>query len=359
MDIPRGVWFPWWNMKRSATLCLCAHAAFAAGCANPPGRNFGTVEPDAAVRSNAPVVASSLPPTSSSSTALATSSATPSSSTGQPAASGPDVDVSDAASPGSSSAVRADASESSPTDSTPADAAASTSIPVPEASPSASTSTPPDTTVSERDAAPEAAPDPGPPPGYYSTSSQHGCSWVDADDVAATTISPTDFTGSDEQFCVSGQVGPDENYFGYVELGFNVNQDADTSCASADRDPTAPDVHTADVTGNGIGVTFAKRGADQTFTLRLLLKGPNGHLNDDVGADDRWCYTIPTVSGSFFVPWTAFTKECWFTDSTAYAGEPLSSISFIVPGAYEDPVPFDFCVSAMGYGDSVSDALGN
>jgi hypothetical protein len=186
-----------------------------------------------------------------------------------------------------------------------------------------------------------------------------------------TNISPTDFlTGTtDGAYCVSGVVEPAVKWESVALLGFNLAQDAATAdCTYKEVDPSSEGPPGVELTGSGIALNFAKRGADTSFTLRVQIQGPNGHKEGEVGSNDRWCSTIAEVQGTAFIPWSDFNTQCWEGgEGSDYSGEPISAIVFSVPGggwpedmpdqeSSAEPVNFDFCINGFAGGESAADA---
>jgi Glycosyl hydrolase family 12 len=201
------------------------------------------------------------------------------------------------------------------------------------------------------------------PPGYTRWGEWHGCSWTGVGDFGDSTITPQDFVAkpADQAFCVSGSVGQDLDYRGVALLGFNVNEPNTTTCEYKPVDVNAAGPPSVTVTGQGVAVNFVKQGADTSFTLRVQLQGPNGHKEGDVGAADRWCANITEVQGKVFVPYSAFTTECWGAageQGTAFnpATNAVSAVVFLVPGKDMVDVPYEFCVNGFAYGTTAEDA---
>jgi len=66
------------------------------------------------------------------------------------------------------------------------------------------------------------------------------------------------------------------------------------------------------------------------------------------------------VQGKIFVPWSSFTPSCWEMTAekrgTAYAKQPISAVSFSVPGKKDAATAFDFCVNGFVQGAAATDA---
>jgi hypothetical protein len=197
----------------------------------------------------------------------------------------------------------------------------------------------------------------GDPPGYVRYNDWYGCSWTGVDwENVGSTISPTDFTdrASGEPFCVEGTVGAHPEYKSVALLGFNIHEppeNADCTSQELAQDEEGPPGVVP--SGTGVAVNFVKYTAT---TLRVQIQGPNGHRNDDIGANDRWCYTIEETEGPIFAPYGEFNTECWpGGEGTDWNGEPISAVVFLVPGE-TDPLDYEFCVDGFADGNSVDDA---
>ncbi|HEY3496127.1 MAG TPA: hypothetical protein VGK73_15620 [Polyangiaceae bacterium] len=199
------------------------------------------------------------------------------------------------------------------------------------------------------------------PPGYWTSQMWHGCAWTGVGTEGASTISPMDFVAKPpaDAYCVSGSVGAEPEYKSVALLGFNTGEDPPPDCAYEPVDVNGAGPPGVSPQATGIAVNFVKRGTNTAFTWRVQLQGPNGHKEGTVGENDRWCATITEVQGKVFVPYTSFTPKCWEMDTamrgTPYAGQPISAVVFLVPGA-PTATPFDFCVNGFTYGDSAEDA---
>ena len=101
--------------------------------------------------------------------------------------------------------------------------------------------------------------------------------------------------------------------------------------------------------GNGLTVTVTKT---VDSPLRVQIQGPNGGTD----ANDRWC--APLIGSGGFVPWSAFNTKCWDGSGTAYAKQPIVSVSLLVPGANVSAVPFAFCLTSLAEGNGGGGAGG-
>ena len=199
------------------------------------------------------------------------------------------------------------------------------------------------------------------PPGYWTSQDWHGCAWTGVGTEGASTITPMDFVSKPpaDAYCVSGSVGAEPEYKSVALLGFNVGEAPPSNCGYKPVDVNADGPPAVSPMSNGIAVNFVKRGTNTAFTWRVQIQGPNGHKEGAVGEADRWCATITEVQGKVFVPYSSFTPKCWEMETamrgTPYAGQPISAVVFLVPGA-PTATPFDFCVNGFTYGDSADDA---
>lgn len=197
----------------------------------------------------------------------------------------------------------------------------------------------------------------GDPPGWwtYAPLSWHGCAWTGIDTVSGstTTVVPQDFTAHNaaDAYCVEGTVH--DSYEAVALLGFNLAEDAATAdCAYNPADATGmgpPGVTLADT---GIALNFSKSVAS---TLRIQIQGPDGATD----ATDRWCTTITDVGGKVHIPYDDFFTECWegAENPVKYAGEPISAVVFLVPGAAEGNfTDYGFCINGFATGTTAEDA---
>jgi hypothetical protein len=195
----------------------------------------------------------------------------------------------------------------------------------------------------------------GPPPGWWTHDTWHGCAWIGLDTLTLTTTTstPMDFMmhQSGTGYCVQGSVHPD--YEGVAVLGFNLNETRNGSATQCAYDPdwwgqTLPPAVT--LSGNGIAMNFVKTTPLPRFWIYLL--GPNGALTQS----DRWCYEITPAAGPAFAPFSMFNTQCWDGSGSAYTGQPISAITFWVPGFMGETVTFDYCINGFDTGTSAADA---
>ncbi len=194
----------------------------------------------------------------------------------------------------------------------------------------------------------------GDPPGYWRYIDWHGCAWTGIDDTGVgTTVTPTDFTAhtQGEPYCASGSVGPHPDYESVALLGFNLNEDSNTSCAYDPAAATSVGPPGVTMGASGIAANIVKQGTDTNFTFRVQIQGSNGAIDEN----DRWCATITATQGKIFVPYEDFNTKCWDGTGNDYAGEPISAVVFLVPGE-PTAVPYSFCVNGFAAGNSAEDA---
>lgn len=182
-----------------------------------------------------------------------------------------------------------------------------------------------------------------PPGGYFTSGAWNGYAFTAAV-VTGTTITPATFENlaPGQPFCVAGSVAPDPDFGGVSLLGFNLNQ-----AQLAAEGETEPAVGTIVPQGTGIAVSFTKTLASP---LRIQIQGPANT------ADDRWCYEIAETSGPVFAPYAEFNTACWDGTGTNYAGQPITSVLFTVPGSNVAATPFDYCIDGFADGTSAADA---
>ncbi|HWP07568.1 MAG TPA: hypothetical protein VNN72_17580 [Polyangiaceae bacterium] len=191
------------------------------------------------------------------------------------------------------------------------------------------------------------------PPGYWTYQTMHGCAWTGIDTVSGTTttVTPKDFTmnhAADAPYCVKGTVNAD--YESVALLGFNLAQPAEgANCTYDPAAATAAGPPELAMTGMGLAISFSKTTAS---TLRVQMQGQDGATN---GAH-RWCTTITDAAGPVFIPYSAFTTECWEGGTPVkYNNEKISAVVFLVPGNTAAS-PYDFCINGFAMGTSVADA---
>lgn len=189
------------------------------------------------------------------------------------------------------------------------------------------------------------------PPGYWTSGSWHGCAWTAIDALASstTTNTPRDFLTHTPGMphCVAGTVHP--SYEAVALLGFNLTEPTTANCAYKPSDPTkvgSPGIQLSG--GTGIALNFNKKTAS---TLRIQIEGPKAASD----ANDRWCFPITEVAGPIFAPFNKFNTKCWDGTGTAYAGQPISAVVFLVPGA-PNPTQFGYCINGFAVGNSAADA---
>jgi hypothetical protein len=118
-------------------------------------------------------------------------------------------------------------------------------------------------------------------------------------------------------------------------------------------------VATIPSSATGIAVNWSAAKAPPT-SFRIQIQGVNGATD----ATQRWCATISDAAGPSFVKFTDFYPQCWNVGSTsgspgtAYAGQPIDAVVFLVPGTVAQKAPFDFTIVGFAPGTSAADAPG-
>jgi len=146
----------------------------------------------------------------------------------------------------------------------------------------------------------------------------HGYSYTTSD--SGSSFTPRDFSacGNNCVLSITGTVGPAttaNSFAGFAMLGFNIAQDF--------AGTTAPAVVPA---GTGLVVPFVA----STGGLPLRVQVGDGST--------IWCYVVTGASPAT-IPWSMFKTTCWDPlGGTAYAKQPISNITMLVPGgAVETP----------------------
>ena len=215
----------------------------------------------------------------------------------------------------------------------------------------------------------------GNPPGWWKTADWkvssvdwHGCVWTGVDSTVSnstTSITPQDFiSGTPPEggpYEVSGTVFNDYN--AVAMIGFNLNESVTGSATQCKYNKAAatadgPPVATVPGSATGIAVSWSAKIAPVT-SFRIQIQGVKGATD----ATDRWCATISDASGPSFVKFSDFYPSCWNVGTsnspgTAYAGQPIDAVVFLVPGTTTAKAPFDFTISGFAPGTSKSDAPG-
>lgn len=187
--------------------------------------------------------------------------------------------------------------------------------------------------------------------GRYTSGDWSGCVWtVTDDDGVGTTISPDGddiaLDVIDGPICVSGTIGAHPEYASFAGLGYNLADPAEQPCYGMQEDTTDP---TAVIpTLGGIALSYE-------LALEGTLVRPYIYGYDDAANIAYWCTDPLPPNTSLFIPFTEFRTDCWDVESTAYNGEPLTSLMFLVPGT-TSPTPFDFCIEGFREGNSSADA---
>ena len=222
------------------------------------------------------------------------------------------------------------------------------------------------------------------PPGWWQTSdwgvtsvNWHGCVLTGVDcksncsagivavPNSTTSITPLDFTAATKEggpYEVTGTVFNDYN--SVALLGFDLTDTAsgDTQqCSSAKRNPAAdgPPAIAMPSGTTGFAINWSAKIAPVT-SFRIQIQGVKGATDPT----NRWCATITDASGPSFVKYSDFYPSCWYVGvagqnpGTAYAGQPIDSVVFLVPGTIAAKAPFDFTIVGFAPGTSTAQAPG-
>jgi hypothetical protein len=152
-----------------------------------------------------------------------------------------------------------------------------------------------------------------------------------------TTITPASFAdqAAGTPFCASGAVAQQPDFENDAGIAFTLSQPAGA---------TAPVAVTP--TGAGVAVTFSR---STGAPLRLELSGPDG----------AWCYELGIVQGQAFVPYTDFNTICWppvDVQGQAYNREPITTLSFEVPGRAVQALDYGVCVAGIADATGIEQA---
>jgi hypothetical protein len=168
---------------------------------------------------------------------------------------------------------------------------------------------------------------------YLATGPWKGCVWTQAQESTHSEIIPYTVSSKPGSYCAEGTAEPNPtSYDTWAAMGFNLNQEARSN-----------QVGTWNPVGTtGLVVRVTRRAS---FPLRLYLDDASGK---------RWCRDLPgtepsTTPKEYSYSWQDFTTECWNTlaPGTAYAKEPITAVTLLVPGNMQSRVYFDFCLDAI------------
>jgi hypothetical protein len=112
-------------------------------------------------------------------------------------------------------------------------------------------------------------------------------------------------------------------------IGVNLNQEFMATAAGV-------------VTPTGTSLVLSYTNAGGT-ALRVQLGGPNA----DTDPLERWCYALSAASGTVTIPYGSFRTACWDTTGTAYAGQPIQSISLTFPSSDVTTTPWNACITGL------------
>jgi hypothetical protein len=169
------------------------------------------------------------------------------------------------------------------------------------------------------------------PRGYVTSPGDSGC-WRGHAFTAVggngTTMMPANFESCGEtcSLCVEGVVQGNADYSSFALLGVFLNQEFDGDT-----------VHTVTPEGQNLTLSYTNPGGS---LLRVQLSPPTGGL--------PWCYTLTEQGGTVTIPYSSFRQSCWDVTGAAYAGEPIASVSLVVPGGGETASDaYDFCLTGV------------
>lgn len=169
--------------------------------------------------------------------------------------------------------------------------------------------------------------------GYVTSPGQSGC-WrghaFTSVGGPGTTITPSSFDscGQNCSLCVEGVVEGSADYTSYALLGVNLDQLLDSDVTNT----VAPD-------GQSLTLSYSNTGGS---LLRVQLNPPDN--------GPPWCYAL-SGQGSVTIPYSSFRQSCWDTTGAAYAGEPIVSVTMIVPGGGTgSSEPFEMCLAGLADG---------
>jgi hypothetical protein len=139
------------------------------------------------------------------------------------------------------------------------------------------------------------------------------------------------FQNAGTSLCMNGTLDPHEEYKSFAMLGINVNQAAEADSPKETAVPTG-----------AIKVSVSGTGME-----RVQIQATQDSDGDGVG--DWWCAKLPE-GGTGTIPLDSFNTECWDNGGDFYDGTtPLEMVAVHVPGEKTESVPFDFCVTELGW----------
>src|ERR1017187_6834843 len=219
----------------------------------------------------------------------------------------------------------------------------------------------------------------GNPPGWYTTKDWgvssvdwHGCVWTGVDcksncpagitavPGSTTSVTPADFTGAATEggpYQVTGSVFNDYNAVALLGFDLTATPSGDAQqCSNAKRNPAGDGPPAVTMPSSATGIAINWSAAKLPLDFRIQIQGVKGATDPT----NRWCAGITDPSGPSFVPFSAFSTQCWTgaTNPVAYKNEPIDAVSFLVPGTTTGNKPFDITVVGFAPGTSKADAPG-
>jgi hypothetical protein len=167
--------------------------------------------------------------------------------------------------------------------------------------------------------------------GFITSLSGSGCwkGYAYTGTSTGSTVSPADFAACAGPctICASGTLMADPTYESSAWIGINLNQEYMTDVAG-----------TVVPTSSALILGYTNAGGSP---LRVQIGGPNAATDPA----ERWCYALSAASSEVTIPWSSFRTECWDTTGTAYAGQPIQSISLTFPCDAVYATPWSACIT--------------
>lgn len=151
-------------------------------------------------------------------------------------------------------------------------------------------------------------------------------------DDLGSTISPTSFSASGSELCVSGTVQPQSDWSGYARVRWLLFQDVDAGSSPGEMRARAP---------GGRGVAYEVVNNSEAALRLDLDSSPSSN------GSPFYCAYLEGEAGE--LSWGSFETECWMPSGQGtYDGlMPIHSISVVVGGNDQFPVDFDFCIKSL------------
>jgi len=109
----------------------------------------------------------------------------------------------------------------------------------------------------------------------------------------------------------------------------------------------------------GFAINWSAKIAPVT-SFRIQIQGVKGATDPT----NRWCATIYRCVGTKLREVLGLLSSCWYVGvagqnpGTAYAGQPIDSVVFLVPGTIAAKAPFDFTIVGFAPAPSTAQAPG-